>query len=383
MFTDRESREELGLGQIRDALSDGLFPGSSTLHTRARYLFFIPWIFQQVSEQRGTLEQARRQELALITALERNGRGDEGIIGRRAGLALKTVASSLYWSALGTYGILLDHRLSREEAISMHARPRAQREEERIEPRVWRATIPGPDPQTKFPVDVPRGMALTFEEAVWLQERFIDSARNSLLAHLAQYPPQGAETPWQDSTARSVQGPARRLLDHAQRFSDVMHGAQLLYNVLIAESYEAHQLTRHQGKVDEFQGKLSEWSNRVDVHATVADWDLAEFFGELTRIRGNQPIPPLTRSFVEEWVGILKRSNPHDTARNTEARDLVHKRERRNKGPMARIGNPKLLGTWGGSSGAARYIFRWTVVKTILEDLHAGLAVQATELADA
>src|ERR1700732_3575593 len=37
LFTQSESRDELGIGQVRDAFSDSLFPGTSTLHTRARY----------------------------------------------------------------------------------------------------------------------------------------------------------------------------------------------------------------------------------------------------------------------------------------------------------------------------------------------------------
>ncbi|MGO1736492.1 MAG: DUF6361 family protein, partial [Leucobacter sp.] len=49
LFADRDSRDELGLGQVRDALGDILFPGSSTLHTRARYLLFIPWIYQEAA----------------------------------------------------------------------------------------------------------------------------------------------------------------------------------------------------------------------------------------------------------------------------------------------------------------------------------------------
>ena len=45
LFTQSESRDELGIGQVRDAFSDLLFPGTSTLHTRARYLLFVPWCF--------------------------------------------------------------------------------------------------------------------------------------------------------------------------------------------------------------------------------------------------------------------------------------------------------------------------------------------------
>ena len=47
MFSQRESRDELGLGRIRDALSDTLFPGTSVLLTRARYFLFIPWLYRE------------------------------------------------------------------------------------------------------------------------------------------------------------------------------------------------------------------------------------------------------------------------------------------------------------------------------------------------
>ena len=46
MFSQRESRDELGLGQIRDTLSDTLFPGTSVLLTRARYFLFVPWLYR-------------------------------------------------------------------------------------------------------------------------------------------------------------------------------------------------------------------------------------------------------------------------------------------------------------------------------------------------
>ena len=40
LFQERDSREELGLGAIRDSFADRLFPGTSTIQTRLRYMFF-------------------------------------------------------------------------------------------------------------------------------------------------------------------------------------------------------------------------------------------------------------------------------------------------------------------------------------------------------
>ena len=46
LFRVRDSRDELGLGAIRDSFSDKLFPGTSTIQTRLRYMLFVPWVYQ-------------------------------------------------------------------------------------------------------------------------------------------------------------------------------------------------------------------------------------------------------------------------------------------------------------------------------------------------
>src|SRR3954451_8338622 len=43
--------DELGLGRIRDAFSERLFPGTSVLWRRARYLLFVPWTYQLLERE--------------------------------------------------------------------------------------------------------------------------------------------------------------------------------------------------------------------------------------------------------------------------------------------------------------------------------------------
>ena len=43
LFCEQDTRDELGYGTVRDALADSLFPGISTIQTRAKYLLFIPY----------------------------------------------------------------------------------------------------------------------------------------------------------------------------------------------------------------------------------------------------------------------------------------------------------------------------------------------------
>ena len=373
LFTDKDSREELGLGQIRDALGDGLFPGSSTLHTRARYLLFIPWVFRQIAEKGGTIAQTRRQELELIKTLRSDGGRLQGIIGYDAGSTLKTVPSSMYWSALGVYRILTEPGLSREQAVSLHGASRSSDTEESGQEtlRAWHTSLPQAPPD--FPRNAPGGMDLTDEEAQWLHERIISSVPNSMLAHLALHPLEPESTvPWEDATARAAGGEPQRILHHARCFSETMHGAQLLYNILIAESYERAGFNRQQGRIEHFEQRMNEWAQHYH-HASPAAWDLDDFFACVAAVRGSR-ISPGSEAFVREWVETLQASDPRRVTADTRARTLVRDRERRNKGAMARIDNSKRLESWGGSSGAGQYVYRWSYVRRILADIQQGMA---------
>src|SRR5574341_1235575 len=80
LFREQDTRDELGLGVIRDAFADLLFPGTSTVQTRARYFLFVPWIYRR-HEEKGTSGaefsgRARRDEVALISSLAGSGERD-------------------------------------------------------------------------------------------------------------------------------------------------------------------------------------------------------------------------------------------------------------------------------------------------------------------
>lgn len=50
-FRVKGTVDGLGLGVIRDAFADRLFPGTST-QTRARYWLFVPWLYLQLETER-------------------------------------------------------------------------------------------------------------------------------------------------------------------------------------------------------------------------------------------------------------------------------------------------------------------------------------------
>jgi len=77
LFRERDTRDELGIGSIRDALSEVLFPGTSTIQTRPKYFLFIPWVYQIAESyarwKRPSFAQvatrAREEEIRLRHAL--------------------------------------------------------------------------------------------------------------------------------------------------------------------------------------------------------------------------------------------------------------------------------------------------------------------------
>src|SRR5947199_9246265 len=92
LFRDRDTVDELGVGVVRDTFSDMLFPGTSTLHARGRYVLFIPWIYQAIERSPTKCQDpwahARRAEISLIDALLSSEDG-EAAIGTLAGATLK------------------------------------------------------------------------------------------------------------------------------------------------------------------------------------------------------------------------------------------------------------------------------------------------------
>src|SRR3954447_3933110 len=87
LFKEKGTVDELGLGTVRDAFADILFPGTSNLMTRAAYYLFIPWMYQRQEKQKVPSSEisvkARREELKLIDRLLESGE-KVGVIGRLA-----------------------------------------------------------------------------------------------------------------------------------------------------------------------------------------------------------------------------------------------------------------------------------------------------------
>ena len=131
LLGEQSALDELGIGVLRDAYADILFPGISTLQTRAKYFVLIPYLFEKASEmaEKGKLRSGQEMlqwlhitEDKLVETLVRNSApGTTGIIGSTAlkrKRSVKMKPSAIYWSGLRTLGIIRNEHLSLSAACS-------------------------------------------------------------------------------------------------------------------------------------------------------------------------------------------------------------------------------------------------------------------------
>ena len=78
------SVDELGISVVRDAFSDRLFPGMSTLQTRAKYFLIVPWIMRELEYQelspKDFDKQLHKEEIRMIKVLLDNGENEDVIL---------------------------------------------------------------------------------------------------------------------------------------------------------------------------------------------------------------------------------------------------------------------------------------------------------------
>jgi hypothetical protein len=373
LFEEPGTRDELGIGPVRDAFSELMFPGTSVIQTRARYFLFVPWHFQDAARRglrgQALLQRVDRSERQLIERFRKAGLVD-GLIGRQAGARVKTLPSTIYWSGLDRLGVLASSMTPRAVAALADGYDDEGDELSRRRVVAWHPTLP-PAPAS-FPNEDSGGFDLTQAEASWLQERILDRAEGTLLAHLVCGPGLGESgAPWQEPSTAGAPDDVREVVEQARRFSSVMLGAALLYNLMVSDIYEAKAFTRVDSPVATYRELLDEWADGLRSDHDVLGREWPTFW--LVVARGNARVPQLARTFIETWVDLVRAHGPTKVADADDARRLVAGRVSRLRGGRSVLVNEKLLATWGGSSGASPLVYRWGTVRRLVGDIQEGL----------
>ncbi|MDF3608386.1 DUF6361 family protein [Paracoccus sp. DMF-8] len=344
-----EARDELGLGAIRDGFSDLLFPGTSTIQTRLRYFLFLPQLFRRLDLNKGDRQAAlRRAEADFIARMQGQPQADTKLlIGAEAGVRLKRMPSAVYWTGLGVWGV-------RRPALARvgigQTLDRMARGED-----CW-------SDAPKIDEDDDRGFALTGEEAEWIADRCVAlRPGGTLLGHLMPKARDLAAITELEAVPSTPDLPAaiRRQLNHALAFADTMHGASLLYNLMLSKHFSASDAE------GDYRESLEVWhaAARSPLATTAED-----LIAPLMEDRGLVGFTPniLTFRFINDWIAVM--ADPF----SQEAQALIARREVQMKGvSRARLRFSPQDYVWSGNSGGQKMAFRWPLVRRYLDDMAA------------
>lgn len=363
--------DELGVGTVRDGFSDLIFPGISTLQTRAKYFVLIPYLFalaeiRTFKSPREVLEFIHTQENQLVRTLVEQSPGADGIIGSRnykQGKTVKMKPSTIYWSGLRATSILRYPDMSIDNACRV-TMARGQKRHETVLKTEGEETagddkdaLRGGLPVVFSPIAADydfmktAAIELTVAEAEYLYERFTRSVNtcNSLTAYMLKNKllfPSFEEIP-----ADNLDGDLKHSVRLAQEFADFIYGAHLLYNIIYAEGcgYEDEDTVYIKEEFDDWRGDY----RSIDLDDVIAT----------TRCAGD------TGHFLKLFDKAIRERNV------PAARELIIRREKQVKPNRAKLNRPEQY-RYERPVHYYKMDYRYGTAKTIIADILAGLEVR-------
>lgn len=371
LFRERDTRDALGLGGIRDGFADLLSPGTSTIQTRARYFLLVPWLCRHIERSGSSKPAARRArdaELNLIEALFEAG-DLEGLIGRQARGNLKRLPSDVYWQGLEVWAI-------RTVAVSREAYYRwiddglATRS---VTPDgdgeaagIWHGGLPEPPPG--FPDEASLGLAP--DEADYLAERILTYWPQTLLASIIKdgCTCEGVDLPWRLPELAQMPTAIQEQVEHGRCFSETIFGAQLLYNLMLARKRNL-ELEGPPGEVERWEAEIEEWESAIVPRGDALQaWELESFWAMVAE--SGARVSPATETFIDRWIRHVRTGiGELDIAADRRCGGWIQDQECRVKGKQARLVNRAMLVAWGGESAAAPLNYRWNTTRGYAEEI--------------
>ncbi|WP_443019450.1 DUF6361 family protein [Shewanella sp. SG41-4] len=377
---------------MKSAFADKLFPGFSTIQTRAKYFASVPYLFYDyrqldlnVRRNLPLAEFIQQQENQLAKNLVRNHSENMpyGIIGKDSlekGVARRP--SSVYWNGLRQFGIAktdvsLKDFIEQFEQYANYPNDAHVDDDEQLSSlarMMTKSTDYHPNWSESATIALSKAEAEFLRDMLLLSKNIEYSIPAQLVKHkllekaleLDDALESGiwridALYQWLKSSAISSQ--TKSCLEKALEFCFVLEGAHIRYNSLIAE--RANNTASQGLLVEEFQI----WLREAQKHRhrfkleSINEWYLCAF-----GIEKNSN--SRTRQFIEQWCNLIMNNATEDKLDKCIKQQAIA-----NKGPRCLL--KKALSDQQDWVGMRKLEFRWPTAKIILQDIHEGLYVSA------
>lgn len=382
--------DELGIGVIRDSFSDSLFPGISTIQTRAKYFLTVPRLFKDYEKL--PAHKRRRRKLAdflndhenlCMEWMVANHEDDpqDGIIGESFANKQGEVQrkpSSAYWTGIRQFGLIRTN-LSLQVFCRKFANPDQPLHDLVQGTDKMKGDDPDASEQANETINGPNyeddwidnlSIHLSHEEASFLSRQIEARVPLSLLGQILldsdvrrqflDLPSDWTFTTLADEAPCIAQLPdsLQRTIAAARDFWQLMLGAHIRYNCLLQATHGTIALR------EEFESEWEEWRSELQSFS----WDRwsTGFLWERTKLH-QRKVREHTIRFVEQWIEGVRRDAPVQSLD-----DLVTRQERFNKKARARL-HPTADESVGKWIGIADLSYRLNEARTIIRDIDRGL----------
>lgn len=358
--------DELGIGVVRDRLADILFPGTSTIQTRAKYLFIVPWCMIEAEKNFKNkvdyLKRLNNIETDVIKALIKNEPSNtKGIIGKDSIGTLKRKPSEIYWNALRTYNIM-PFNISRNQYISSIKTNKNHEVEEGDDKDSYyldnddiRWNIIKAEKNWKDNLT----LSLTKEESEFLKEKISRHNRNSLYSYIINNQDISLEDEdiYDLTFKNTLPEIVKSDLDLALNFGKVIHGAHIRYNIILRQ--------KNSVEIEDYEDYWNQWCNEMSQF----NWDKFN----IDRIYEFAQTTKGTKEFIEGW---FKATRELDNINLGQLDKMIEAREYSLKGQRAKLKN---YGNVDVSKwvGLGMLEYRWRNVKTLVKDIKDGEKLNA------
>lgn len=399
--------DELGVGMIRDNMSNKLFPGFSTLYTRAKYFFITPYILLDQSNKQKRNQTGQEYFSKAETAVNRviiefyNNhieRADESYFGKsKQNGHLKRQPSAIYWNGMHALSLITENssleqilsgkRSFMEDLLSSNTGDETTKEQG--EYRGHKCVNVAYDTQWLTEIQ-DHGLSLNRTEAETLRDRLLTRLPNSLPTALVT-----DENLWNlyteakstyKNSRYSVNNPFVEFVDSAcdmitneelknnliaaHDLSLFLHGMHIAYNIQFwsKQGSESAQLF-----VQEKRSDGEKWLQELKPHMINNNFNICDYMPSSVRAQ--------TRKYLNDMQTMVSKANKWDAIEAVlcQRAEQQERWNKKNKSRFVKLEKGQVIDEINSDSpiwlGLDLIKYRYNATYSIVTDIYEGLKI--------
>ena len=359
--------EELGIGRIRDAFADKMFPGISTLQKHIKYFSLMPQLYRKATEKRYNRPNEVKAEIIRLEKImtknlyegstDKRGITGSDMINKNSNSYVKYDPAYIYNSGLQTFEILRSpqlHELIYSASKALHNAPKATKSEDEDtnndsdeKPNFFQfCSFPNVD----YDFTQQCSLDLTVEDKAFILDHILRAkeCKDTLLRYIVDNPDFPIAETFEQIPAALLPADLAETQDLARRFADFMYMIHIRYNYIFSQ-YQDEELRTL------FEEKLAEFRN--------SGTDIDKVLGAI-EIREDS-----SKRFCKN---IIERLAANDTEEGGGLDQLIIKREKDVKKSRRKIENSAYTYNLKKRIHFYKLSYRWETVKVFADELRKG-----------